>query len=1434
MHSRSLSRSPVRHARDFDPLLRNLSPTATLRAFSHAPTYVPTGSGDVLSKSVETASPAQRALGVQAARTCLHLRSWTRELESWEWPGTFDLPEPARKRQRISVMSLGTLASGRTSVVMPEEDEEFWGSLPAETVQAYEERVDEIGQELDDVDVEGLKGYVLSAHKAAGSGEAGLDDSIGAIGAATDLQRLDDFTAVVTATILQALPYLSRLHRLLDTWTMRLSILHKASDYVSDLIKARTDLDHGWAAIAVSSNPRKAASRATFSPETMLQMRNALEIQVSSLGRRLDRFLDELEGRQEAVPEAWIEDFEDLERTYGSWVVQAERKVLEDEWRMSRDDSLGRAAYAEADQHLTDGGAEPEASRPSISDVENPTKDADSLFSPSSRPVSGVFDVPDTDKRASWHLPGIITPREVSATHTPQNERVDEYELGATRQPESKPGLPSIDELAPSPTKYQKHVPIVIDYDPANTSIQDQVDGDPQQLGGADNEDEATAAQEPNAEAKPISIKKRSAFLAANVEKAENLQRQSKTPVRPFEHASNAFTRLFKRGSISPEQSRSNSQKSNTSSKRNSKESGDSIAAGIMWAGRKPLAALSNGNKKANVNEERQQAKRSSSAKRPAGPVARYSGQDGGRVVTRDYADMPGGFPRRFSEDIARQPRSRSRSRSSPQHLQHQRSVPETYKPKRLSSLTDSEIQRQGATDQIDEKEPDYPADWPLASPPDTQPTSPVNEVPEALPQSIFGKAIIAHVEQPDEDEGDASFGPEIRTPQQAIGSDVFDRMFVQSMPSSPNERLSNPMEKAPVVPRRSSSLSRGSRSRSRTKSSRSSRSVIPTLDELMLGGIDEGSRKGKEREARQDRLNELVSSLPMPQAGEDATPGSISSEITIGELQDAQESDYFRNPSSPHASTNSASKQKRSSASPLLRLKIPGSPTADDFAGDVADDEAERKNKPDLIHRASVASIESHPRSQLKSIDVSARRGSVSSGGTRSAPLTPAKERGESEPVSASTPLTYMGAMFPSPAMARVHDGERRGGSLPTSPVSLIEGDSMQSQSKLLDTTALNAQPAGRDASPGIAETIDAPAPLNAAMAKRQHGKAAAANGKIISPKPAKGPLKPGEDSFDRHVSEVLERLPAPIKFKSRPGAETPNSRTSEPRNYVGPRPKANRVTSRAGAGDLTLAPAGPSPRKSASAGEPDVKLYHLTQQGRDEPIKLFVRLVGEGERVMVRVGGGWADLADYLRQYAEHHGSRTASGGGIEVQTAEGNGAGGGPNGKRSVSGPVSSKTPLTPISAAPEWLQEDQPRFSMGDGSTPTDDDDSPIHFQPHHTNSTPTNTIATQRSTPKSASTGRGSRPSTGNSDGRPSSRQGVAGVGMAGLGGGGKRGDLSEQKAKWVEGMIERAKQASAEKTRDDRERSFGEMDKAGTTRRVVFRQSSGAGPEGPK
>ena len=202
-----------------------------------------------------------------------------------------------------------------------------------------------------------------------------------------------------------------------------------------------------------------------------------------------------------------------------------------------------------------------------------------------------------------------------------------------------------------------------------------------------------------------------------------------------------------------------------------------------------------------------------------------------------------------------------------------------------------------------------------------------------------------------------------------------------------------------------------------------------------------------------------------------------------------------------------------------------------------------------------------------------------------------------------------------------------------------------------------------------------------------------------------------------------------------------------------------------------------------------------------------------------MVRVGGGWADLADYLRQYADHHGSRTVSEGNIDVQKVSGSRS-------RVASGAADNKarahasvalTRDTALDGDQGWLDQEQPKFSMGDVTPP--DESSPMQVRQR----TPT-----QASASRTASLSHLPQQSTAGYD-RPSSRQdGIETSGLAGPSSG-KKNSLSEHKAKWVEGMLERAKTASAEKAKDEKEKYFGEIGKAGGTRRVIFRSSSGMG-----
>ncbi|KAI7463947.1 hypothetical protein KC351_g15697 [Hortaea werneckii] len=1581
LHSRSPSHSPMRqpNPRDWDPLLRDLSPTATLRTFQtpetdSSPTFSFTGA----------ASVSERAWATKAAQTCLDLRGWVRELEGWKWPGSFAVPkqEPSEDEDE---------KGGGGGEEKPEND--YWGSLPASIVLSYEKRADEIAQQLDDIDVEELKDFVLSAHRQAGSGRAPWDDSIASIGATTDLRRLDDFTALITATILQALPYLSRLHRLLDVWTVRLTILRNAPSYISDLRQVQTDLDHGWAAIAVSpSTARPRESGANFTRGNLIEMQSMIQHQVASLGRRLDTFLDHLEGREETVPDAWIDDFERLEKAYGDWVVQAERKAFENEWRAAREREMKEAKRTTTARLLA--GDEPARNKSNSYNFEDHEREADSVAEPSSRPSSGLFALPtngsqrssilrqssvpfdDLAREDSETLPYKSHSRPLSQAKTLSNDSTMSHEMKTTD----------------SPSKRARHMPIIIDFDRDGHKLalmDDAIHSTGAEPGSSTQGLTALPIPPPSSKGPPSisrepsdasngsgAVKKRAAFLeSAGIERKDALNRSVKSPVRPFEHASNAFTRLFQRREKTPEPGenlkgprpgRSMSGKSRSGSIK--KQSGDHDQ--VVWGGRgigsvtpkstskrdRISSGPAAGTEKSDLeNEERRGTRsRSSSFRRLSfgRSVSRTSAAEpaymnGSQPTHRDHADLPGGFRTRSTSESSL-PRARSRTsrterpgevrRLRSQHRGELARPPvETYQPKRLSSPF-----RHVSNEH---KEPNYPVDWPLASPPETERNSPVKEQQDELdfddPDSI--QPVIAHQQQQkDQDDTDDDIaGPEIQFSRAPLETDAFDRMFVSSLPASPE--LERPQ------PRKSGHEDSRESAMGETATDNTRRMTpIPTLDEAMLGDehenlIEEDLAIGS---AGMPGLAADESETPMGfdrrapledgsvltkgefEAEEADRSSSVSRDVSDEEEGVQDNMDYFGNRPSPIVRSRAGSPDSAAEApnvpelqpriaspskSPVpLKLKIPGAE-----AGETQQPDESPEFRPALLSRASVASIGSYPRASLRSIDVS-RRSSLAS------PIPVAQSPRDSVPVSSidegptypsGNPLSYNHPLFLPHPPGLQDDG------IPQSPVSPLSTNASPVKTRS-GNLPHSASPAERKAESRDDEESEnesprssrdaTPAPLNVAMAKRraqQQNRTPVASGVSLATTPnmperhreSTPPSSTGGDKMDRHVSEVLNRLPSSsIKFKARPGAVTPTLlRTSERRDYSGPRPRtAPRVPSRTGlngtsGGDMTLAPAEPSttkknntPSGGGGASEGEVKLYHLTQAGREDPIKLFVRLVGEGERVMVRVGGGWADLADYLRQYADHHGSRTVSGSGLEMTQSALQ--------QSSRKASSSSLTP-TPLSRAPV-TPDRRPGSRLGVPSTTggarqesnngaMGEEDADDHeaattsLQPSTAyERTPTtssdNTLTAQqqqlpsRSTPQSTSSIKNSsRPSTagslhapttgssrpGSSTNRPpatiSNRNPKPASSSA-------ESLLPEQKARWVEEMLEQARAGAVGNSsgggysnnhgveQEGEKRgivdygsggnpaangaggNFGELGTAGATRRVVFRPSN--------
>ncbi|THV43795.1 hypothetical protein BGAL_0917g00010 [Botrytis galanthina] len=331
LHPRSASRarSPNRsssRSHIADDLLSDLTPTTTLQAFT-----TPTGK---LKKSIEAASPADRAFGIRATLASKKVQEWLDELSDWPWPKTggsagFEAPVSSQK------IKVSLPKSDNETEQQDEEDTEpqYCGSLLFDQVVRYEYRIEEIGEGMDDLKVEEIKRRVLDTHFSANA-RPSSSSTIAIPAFLASYTMMDDFTAIVTATVLQALPNLAKLTRLLDIWGIRLSVLRRVPPLLLGLDDAEMALNSGWQAIKMAganANGSGVMGDTVLSRQTFEVMKNVLQAKVTILGRDLDYMLDTLEGRMDTLPDSWLDRMENLERDYGEWVVSADRKITDGE-----------------------------------------------------------------------------------------------------------------------------------------------------------------------------------------------------------------------------------------------------------------------------------------------------------------------------------------------------------------------------------------------------------------------------------------------------------------------------------------------------------------------------------------------------------------------------------------------------------------------------------------------------------------------------------------------------------------------------------------------------------------------------------------------------------------------------------------------------------------------------------------------------------------------------------------------------------------------------------------------------------------------------------------------------------------------------------------------------------------------------------------------
>ena len=379
--SRSPSHSPARRQQlirhELDPLLANLSPSSTLEALqSTSAVSAEVGTHRrALLDSVAVVSTSDRAWGIKAALAGKKVREWYKELVAWPWPtaseGSGNGFEPF-----LAVRGEGDpaqdVSADKDTGVDARKETEFWGHLPAHLVQECEDRIEAIRDDMETLDIEELKEHVRATHHLPSRRASAFDHH--EINDSTVHGHMDDFTAIVTATIMQTLPHLARLNSLLSTWSTRLSVLRQVPGFLDCLEKAQRALEAAWD--VVRPLKMEAPGSATgVNRNTFSTIQNVLEKRVSELGRRLDCMLDALEGREDTLPDDWIDTMEALEIDFGTWVVETERQILGNELRLETSRSKLRA---------TTGGSE---TPPSPSHVA-PKNEHDSFIKPSSEAAS--------------------------------------------------------------------------------------------------------------------------------------------------------------------------------------------------------------------------------------------------------------------------------------------------------------------------------------------------------------------------------------------------------------------------------------------------------------------------------------------------------------------------------------------------------------------------------------------------------------------------------------------------------------------------------------------------------------------------------------------------------------------------------------------------------------------------------------------------------------------------------------------------------------------------------------------------------------------------------------------------------------------------------------------------------------------------------------
>ncbi|KAJ0425305.1 hypothetical protein BJY00DRAFT_275158 [Aspergillus carlsbadensis] len=1240
-----------------DPLLGNLSPESTLQALSNTDA-VPKNekvAHDILSKSISQASPTERALGIRAAVAAQKLGQWYREVQKWEWPKRAD----------------AQLGKG---FVPPTDAEKsgYYGCLPASVVDEHEKRIEEIRDGMESLDVEELKEHVLNAHIPGRSRPSSANSTI-SVPPPLSYVQLSDFTAVITATILRALPLLSRLNNLLSTWDVRLLVLRQIPGLLQSLQFARSELNGALDLLKSSQPPTE--QDVLYSITNYHAKRVTLESIVLSAGRRMDRILDSLDGREDSLPERWIDDLESTEADFAAWVMQAEKRTVENEWRR-----LSVRSHKNGEPQV-------EAAKSELDNYED-IKDVSSE-TPIHLPVEPPFAQPEAKDTSPEPVPQIRpAPIQIGRSH-PMETIVEE--IGSPFEPTTRP-VAEIDEfctVAAETKQPESPSPLPVDpVDPheAPTPVPDMLFDAARDANAPVNVQDVPASAAEHAISALKLDDTTSVEKKLHVELSEDLPRDTATILAvedessvPHPHVSfptvgsghPGLSEDAPRGALqnAAENEQINVPQSHIAPPAQElavlpdlpeEDTSETAQPNLPFSNGpiKPESAeitLSDPSDIATANEEVTvpQPQIASLSKElvtlPESPDEETSSELTKTTVSPANTNTPQ-LPNSINlENLVEQ----SVSAKEPQQMEEISSSVEPMpmdEAEQTQSESDTKSVRVVPTQQAKDS-----SDHPSIQPSLSKKPSP-HEQEDAKPQSP--KPSLEPTVGKDCDSSSAKIGPseasQVPEPLAVIG---FGPQSLVTEDRTPRAAFATASTKRASTPERSSATERCVTPPSHVVAS------LPNLFKPIDNGMPPSEQPMPEEPDQEDKntpkkpLDSPIKLSKMRPGRLDLDKHDLKPRRRTSNGSDDSLSDYpslVSSPEIPEPRTSS------SNGTPRLLETPPNFPTDYRPAPARRSDHTLREDR--LIHldaqKPSPRDVFTHNRALSlplqrfinERIEMNYESGSSedpaeNSDYTKKAPLT---RRQKSK--SATTRADIRRLDHPQLATTREES---------SGPDSDASSESKKARHQN-PTQALRQQLPNNLTAGRLKKRLTAHPSLESIGPYKSNGVAERSSTNVLpngtesrpssrSSSPTKRLLRP-KDQMDEKINSILTSLPGRIHLvqadQDDDAVSVASSLPFRGERFRSHSPQGTPTRSFTPTPSLTLRPTISRRRHSHAPEESSVKLYHLHRGGKSAPTKLFVRTVGEnGERVMVRVGGGWADLAEYLREYAIHHGRRHVS---------------------------------------------------------------------------------------------------------------------------------------------------------------------------------------------